>query len=159
MAKKSYKFKYVGDPNDQFNGPQVVNQYGYTWTKGEPVTVEIDEDNVADADNLRKLQGSSHFVDMSDKDTMKAVDDQQKALEKKAADEARAAEEQRKRDEKDQQQRDKNAAAASGSVSAENAPRPPGKVTRQPVNDAFGGRTVEQRTRAEDHTSAGKTKS
>jgi hypothetical protein len=159
MASKSYKFKYVGDPNDNFGGPQVVNQYGAFWTKGEVGTVEIDEDDEKDQETLRRLEGNSHFVDMSDKDEVKSVDDRLKAIEKREADEAKAAADQAKRDEKDRQEMERNAAKAVGASTSDTAPRPPGKVTREPVNDAFGGRTVEQRTQAEDHTKAGKTKS
>lgn len=153
-----HTFKYVGDPNDEFSGPTVVQQYGQTWKKGESVTVELDDEDEADQANLRRLQGNSHFVDVSDKDAVKHVADREKAIEKRETDEAKAADEQRKRDEADARQREKNAAKVTGAVTAENAPRPPGKVTRDPVNDAFGGRTVEERTRAEDHTKAGKTK-
>jgi hypothetical protein len=154
-----HSFKYVGDPNDEFSGPQVIHSFGQTWKKGETVSVEFDEENEEDQKNLRKLQGHSHFVDLSDKDTVKEVGDRQKAIEKREADEAKQAEEQRKRDEADQKQREKNAARSVGADVGEQGPRPPGKVTREPVNDAFGGRTVEERTQAEDHTKAGKTKS
>jgi hypothetical protein len=160
MVSKSYKFKYVGDPNDEFSGPQNINQYGVAWTKGEVGTIDIDEDNERDQEHLQRLQGNSHFVDMSDKDEVKSVDDRLKAIDKREADEARAAEEQRKRDEADRKQMERNASRSAGAApTAATAPRPPGKVTRDPPGDPFGGRTVEERTQAEDHTKAGKTKS
>ena len=158
--KKSYTFKYVGDPNDEFGGPQVVNQYGYNWVKGEEVTVEIDEDDKQQAEQLKRLQGNSHFVDTSDEKTLKAIDERQEALEKREADKAQAAEEQRQRDEEDEKQRQENLAQAGPGLSpSASAIRAPGTVTRKPVTDAFGGRPVEERTRSEDHTVAGKTKS
>lgn len=152
------KFKYVGDPNDNFSGPESVEQYGLRWVKGEVVSVP--DQTEAEKENVRRLQGNSHFTDMSDKDQVRSVADRQKAIEQREADEAKAAEEQRKRDERDEAERQKNLRKAAGTATtADTAPRPPGTVTRPPVNDAFGGRTVEERTVTEDHTKAGKTKS
>lgn len=152
------KFKYVGDPNDDFSGPQTISQYGRVWVKGEVVSVP--DETEAEKENVRRLQGNSHFVDLSDKDEVQSVTERQKAIEKREADQAKAADEQRKRDEKDQAERERNMRRSAGlATTAENAPRPPGTVTREPVQDAFQGRTVEQRTAAEDHTKAGKTKS
>jgi hypothetical protein len=150
------KFKYVGDPNDKFSGPDTFYQYGLTWHKGQ--VVDVPED---DTMTLYKLSGHSHFVDLSDKDDVAYVAERQKVLEKQQVDAAKAAEEQRKRDEADLKAREKLAASQIGSdrMTAELAPRPPGTVTRDPMPDAFGGRTVEQRTPTEDHTKAGKTKS
>lgn len=150
------KFKYIGDPNDNFGGPDVVHQYGVTFKKGE--VVDVPEKTDDDKANISKLEGHSHFVDMSDRDRANEVASQQKAAEKLEADKAKAAEEQRKRDEADRKQREQNAAKAATKVDAGTAPRPPGTVTREPMNDPFQGRTVEERTRAEDHTSAGKLK-
>lgn len=159
MAKNTHTFKYVGDPNDRFSGPHVITQYGVTWNKGEAVQVEFD-DSEKDKENLARLRGNSHFVDMSDKDERADIEARQKAIEKAEADKAKAAEEQRKRDEADEKQRQKNLEKAGpGPSPASTAPRPPGTVTREPVTDAFGGRPVEERTQAEDHTKAGKTKS
>jgi hypothetical protein len=150
------KFKYVGDPNDRFSGPDTIYQYGLTWKKGEAVDVPEN-----DSMSLYKLRGHSHFVDMSDKDDVAWVADRQKTLEKQAADAAKSAEEQRKRDEAEAKALERRRAAEAGdeAMTAELAPRPPGTVTREPRPDAFGGRTVEQRTPTEDHTKAGKTKS
>jgi hypothetical protein len=148
-----YRFKYVGDPNDRFSGPDVAVHHGKTFVKNEPIELDDDEQAIAD-----KLANHSHFVDMSDKDASKDVEARKKAIEKEEADKARAADEQRKRDEKEAAERDKRAAASTGSAAAE-APRPPGKVTRDPNPDPFQGRTAEERTPVEDHTKAGKTKS
>lgn len=149
-----YRFKYVGDPNDEFSGPKVATHFGRSFVKDEPVELPDEDEKIAN-----KLANHSHFVDMSDKDASKAVDEKQKALEKQKADQAKADEAQRRQDEKDEAERAKRAAAAPAASPAATAPRPPGKVTREPVQDAFQGRPVEERTRAEDHTSAGKTKS
>ena len=149
-----YRFKYVGDPNDRFSGPDVAVHFGKTFVKNEPVELEDDEQETAD-----RLANHSHFVDMSDKAVAKEMEAKKKAIEKEEADKAKQAEAQRKQDEKDEAERAKNAANAPDGSSAANAPRPPGRVTRDPMPDAFGGRTVEERSRDEDHTKAGKTKS
>lgn len=155
------KFKYVGDPNDRFSGPDVAVHHGVTFRKNEVVEVD-DEATVKHPTSgkelsvAEKLRGNSHFVDMSDKETSAEVEKKKKALEKAAEDKAKAIEAQRKADEKDEAERNRRAAASSP---AAEAPRPPGTVTRPPVQDAFQGRPVEERTRTEDHTSAGKTKS
>jgi hypothetical protein len=148
-----YRFKYVGDPNDRFSGPDVAVHFGKTFRKNELTELADDEQATAD-----RLANHSHFVDMSDKDASKDVEARKKALEQEEAAKAKAAEEQRKRDEKDEAERAKRAAASSGSDAAE-APRPPGKVSRDPNPDPFQGRTAEERTAVEDHTKAGKTKS
>lgn len=149
----TYRFKYVGDPNDDFSGPKVATHFGKTFVKDEPTDLEDTDEEIAN-----RLANHSHFVDMSDKDATKAVDEKQKAIEKREADRAKAEEAQRKADEKDEAERAKNAANAPEVSPASTAPRPPGRVTRDPVQDAFGGRTVEERTPVEDHTKAGKTK-
>lgn len=148
-----YRLKYVGDPNDRFSGPDVAVHFGRTFVKNEVTELPDEDQKIAD-----RLVNNSHFVDMTDREALKSVEDQKKALEKAEADKAKAEEAQRKQDEKDEAERTKRAAANPVSPAAE-APRAPGKVTREPVNDPFQGRTVEERTRAEDHTSAGKTKS
>lgn len=148
-----YRFKYVGDPNDEFSGPKVAVHFGKTFVKDEPVELEDEEQKIAD-----RLANHSHFVDMSDTDATKEVEAKQKAIEKAEAEKAKQADAQRKQDEKDEAARAK-AAAANPDSPAATAPRPPGRVTREPVTDPFQGRPVEERTRAEDHTQAGKTKS
>lgn len=147
-----YRFKYVGDPNDSFAGPDVAVHHGVTFRKNEVTELGDDEQSVAD-----KLANHSHFVDMSDKDASKDVEERKRALERTEAEKAKAAEAQRKQDEKEEAERTKRAAASTGSAAAE-APRPPGKVTRDPTPDPFQGRTAEERTPTEDHTKAGKTK-
>lgn len=162
MAKRS--FKYVGDPYDNFSGEAVTEVMGMRFPKGEVVEVPEpkDENDTEARDRLRKIEGNSHFIDMSDKDAQKAVSDQQKAIDKREADEAKAAEEQRKRDEADEQQRQKALAKQlkdnPQAATAATAPRAPGTQSPPVIADPFGGRTVEQRTQAEDHTKAGKTK-
>lgn len=148
----TYRFQYVGDPNDRFSGPEVAVHFGKTFRKNEPTELDDADEKIAD-----RLANHSHFVDMSDKDASKDVEEKKRALEKAEAEAAKAAEARRKQDEKDEAERIKRAAASSGSAAAE-APRPPGKVTREPVQDPFQGRTVEERTATEDHTKAGKTK-
>lgn len=155
------KLKYIGDPNDKFSGPDVLEMQGYSFVKNQ--VVDIPEKTDEEKEKLRVLQNHSHFVDMSDKDTAADVADRQKALEASAKSAEKAAEEQRKKDEADEKQKQANyekelKRRGDSVLTAENAPRPPGTVTREPVNDAFGGRTVEERTQAEDHTKAGKTK-
>lgn len=159
------KFKYVGDPNDRFSGPDVAVAHGQTFVKNETVTVDDDatvKHRGQDVKVVDRLRGNSHFVDLSDKDTASDVEKRKKALEKQEADAAKAADAQRKADEADEKERQANLAKAQrrGDVTATaaTAPRPPGNVTREPVTDPFGGRTVEQRTRQEDHTKSGKTK-
>ncbi|MBA2690067.1 MAG: hypothetical protein H0U63_04625 [Burkholderiales bacterium] len=154
------KFKYVGDPNDRFSGGDVVVHGKKTFVKNE--VVDYPEESDEDKEVVRGLKGHSHFVDMSDKDESANVAARQKALEKADADKEKAEEAQHKKDDADRKQMLDNQAKAARSgqaVTSENAPRPPGTVTREPVQDAFQGRTVEQRTPAEDHTKAGKTKS
>lgn len=153
-------FVYVGDPNDNFSGPDVVQVGGYTFEKGKKVDVpdKTPEDKAALSD--MRIVGNSHFVDLSDKETADDIAARKKALDKLEADKAKAEAEQAKRDEADQKERERNLARAEPSrVTAATAPRPPGTVTRDPVPDPFQGRTVEERTQAEDHTKAGKTKS
>ncbi len=150
------KFKYVGDPNDRYSGPDEIESNGFSFVKGE--VTEIEDKDGKNADAIRRLEGNSHFIDMSDREAAKKVDDEQKAFEKAEADKAKKAEDQRKADEKDAAEREKRRKANPESPAA-TAPRPPGTVTRETPDGPFGGRTVEERTRAEDHTSAGKTKS
>lgn len=150
------KFKYVGDPNDRYSGPDNIENGGFSFVKGE--VTEIEDKDGKNFDAIQRLEGNSHFIDMSDREAAKKVDDEQKAIEKAEADKAKKAEEQRKFDEKDAAEREKRRKANPESPAA-NAPRPPGTVTREPPGQPFGGRPVEERTRAEDHTSAGKTKS
>lgn len=156
------KFKYIGDPNDRFSGPDTIEVQGYQFVKNQ--VVDVPEKTDAEKAKVAKLAGNSHFIDMSDKDTVSDVNDRQKSLEASAKAREKAEEEQRKRDEADEKQRQANYEKAlkqrgDSVLTAENAPRPPGTVTRDAQPDAFGGRTVEQRTQAEDHTKAGKTKS
>lgn len=96
-----YRFKYVGDPNDRFSGPDVAVHFGKTFRKNEPTELADDEQAIAD-----RLANHSHFVDMSDKDAFKDVEERKKALEKEEAAKAKAAEEQKKRDEKDAAERE-----------------------------------------------------
>lgn len=161
MAKKKYAFKYVGDPNDAFSGPPVAEHFGYEFPKGEAVDVELDDENEEDRATLQKLAGHSHFVDMSDKKADAHAAQVQKDMEAAAKAREKREEDQRKQDEKDAEQMEKNRLKDEerGGLRADTAPRPPGKVTMSPPTDPFQGRTVEQRTRAEDHTKAGKTKS
>lgn len=161
MAKSGkYQFKYIGDPNDGLSGPPSIDYEGQTFVKGEVTPVEVDEDDEESMDRLRKLQGHSHFVDMSDKDAANDAAQQQKDLEAQAKEQEKREEAQRKADEKDEEQRQANLAkqAKRGGLTAARAPRPPGKVTRPAPGDPFQGRTVEERTPVEDHTKAGKTK-
>jgi hypothetical protein len=151
------KFKYVGDPNDGFSGPDFTIQHGITFRKNE--VIDVPDKTDAEKANVKKLEGNSHFVDMSDKDEVKAAEDKRKTLEKAEEDRVKALEAQRKADEKDEKERATRAAKAPQGVDDPSTqPRPPGKVTREPVQDAFGGRTVEERTADEDHTRAGKLK-
>lgn len=153
------KFKYIGDPNDGFSGPQITEQFGYEWTKGE-VSDDLPEKTDEEKDVVKKLRGHSHFVDMSEKGADSAMQQRQKDLEKNALDKEKREEAQVKQDEKDAEQMAKNREKdlERGGLRADNAPRPPGRVTTPPPTDAFQGRTVEERTQAEDHTKAGKTK-
>lgn len=153
------RFKYVGDPNDRFSGPDVAVHFGHTFRKNEVAEIPEKGDDGKPNPTVAKLRGHSHFVDMSDKDEVGEVERRKKAQEKLEEDRAKAAEAQRKADEKDEADRAKRAAASPNPSPAATAPRPPGNVTREPATDPFGGRPVEERTRAEDHTSAGKTKS
>lgn len=150
-------FKYVGDPNDRFSGPDVINHHGISFRKGE--TVQIDDKDPANERAIQHLEGNSHFIDVSDKDLVKETEERRKALEKAEADRTAKAEARRKADEKDAAEREKQRQKHPSVSDAAVAPRPPGNVTREPVNDPFNGRTVEERTQAEDHTKAGKTKS
>jgi hypothetical protein len=157
------KFKYIGDPNDKFRGDNPATIHGQTFVMGE-VSADFPEKTEDDKALVQKLRSHSHLVDMSDKDTLSDVQDREKALEKNAREREKAEDEQRKKDEADERERQANLAKelkrrGDSALTAENAPRPPGTVTREPVTDAFGGRTVEERTQAEDHTKAGKTKS
>lgn len=160
MATKKYTFKYIGDPNDGFSGPDVLELQGYEFPKGEAVDVELDVDHVGDARVLDKLAGNSHLVDMSDKAADKDFAQVQKDMERQATESAKREEAQRLQDEKDAETMAKNKAKDEerGGLRASTAPRPPGKVTTPPPTDPFQGRTVEERTQAEDHTKAGKTK-
>lgn len=156
------KFKYVGDPNDRFSGPDVVEQYGKTWTKGGDA-VDLPEKTDEDKQLVRRLRGNTHFLDMSDKDQSSEVAARQKALEQQEKAQAKADAEREKQDEAYREEieknRDKEMKKRGGVESlAVVGPRAPGTVTREPVVAAFGGRTVEERTQAEDHTKAGKTK-
>src|ERR671915_450216 len=93
-----YRFKYVGDPNDRFSGPDVAVHFGKTFVKNEPVELDDDEQEIAD-----RLANHSHFVDMSDAAVAKDVEAKKKALEKEEAERAKQEEAQRKQDEKDEQ--------------------------------------------------------
>lgn len=148
----TYRFQYVGDPNDRFSGPDVAVHFGKTFRKNEPTELKDEDEEIAN-----RLANHSHFVDLSDKDAAKEVEEKKRALEKAEEAQAKQAEAQRKADEKDAEAREKLRAKHPDSPAAE-APRPPGKVTRDPTPDPFEGRTVEQRTATEDHTKAGKTK-
>lgn len=161
MAMKKYAFKYVGDPNDAFSGPDVLEFHGYEFPKGEAVDVELDTDKDEDRLVLDKLAGNSHFVDMSDKKADAQAAQVQKDMEAAAKAREKREEAQAEQDAKDAEQRAKNAAkdAERVGLTAGTAPRPPGRVTTPPPTDPFQGRTVEERTQAEDHTKAGKTKS
>jgi uncharacterized protein YifE (UPF0438 family) len=158
---KMASFKYVGDPNDRFSGPDVVEQYGQSFKKGE--VVQMKEGTDEEKRNVQKLRGNSHFVDMSDKETSSEVQARQKAIEQQQkeqekADKAAQEDEEAYREEIEKN-REKEIKKRGGVENlAVSTPRPPGTVTREPVQDAFGGRTVEERTQAEDHTKAGKTK-
>lgn len=48
------KFRYIGDPKRQGDGPQSVSFRGYTFPKGQPVEVD-------DAKAIEQLTGNSHF--------------------------------------------------------------------------------------------------
>jgi hypothetical protein len=162
---KMASFKYVGDPNDRFSGPDTVTVGKYTFEKGGPA-VQVKEEDLESKNGQApavRLKGNSHFVDVSDKDQssevaarQKAIEQQQKEQEK--ADKAAQEDEEAYREEIEKN-REKEIKKRGGVENlAVSTPRPPGTVTREPVQDAFGGRTVEERTQAEDHTKAGKTK-
>lgn len=51
------KFKYVGDPRNNFSGPQTGPIHGVMFTKGE--TTEVDDEAVA-----AKLRRHSHVVEV-----------------------------------------------------------------------------------------------
>jgi hypothetical protein len=162
---KMASFKYVGDPADRFSGPDTVKMGNYTFAKGGPAVQVKDEDleSKNGAAPAVRLKGNSHFVDVSDKEQssdvaarQKAIEQQQKEQEK--ADKAAQEDEEAYREEIEKN-REKEIKKRGGVENlAVSTPRPAGTVTREPVQDAFGGRTVEERTQAEDHTKAGKTK-
>lgn len=119
------KFKYVGDPNDNYSGPETTEQQGYRFVKDE--VTEISDDTEAGKKAIRVLKGHNHFVDMSDKDAVKADDDRHKQYEKAEADKEKAEEQARKdaearyksqRTSQVQQAKDANARRAQPTVPA-----------------------------------------
>lgn len=52
--------RFIGDPNDDYSGPDVLHMMGKSFPRDE--WVEIDDDDVA-----RKIEGNTHFdVEYSD---------------------------------------------------------------------------------------------
>lgn len=55
----AWYFKYIGDPNDGFSGPEQVTRYGFTFRKNGPAV------RIPDGEHGRrmaiKLRGSNHF--------------------------------------------------------------------------------------------------
>jgi hypothetical protein len=52
---KAAAFVFVGDPNDNWSGPDVIEVHGHTFTRGEPT-------EVADAKIAEKFAKHTHFV-------------------------------------------------------------------------------------------------
>lgn len=53
--EKDNTFTYIGDPNDDFSGPNTIEIFGLEFKKNKPALVE-------DAGIARKLTGHSHFI-------------------------------------------------------------------------------------------------
>lgn len=67
------KVKYIGDPNDNHSGPDVLNAFGQKFEKNKTVTISV-SDEVAE-----KIAANSHFEvtpTKGDKNTVRSVADQ-----------------------------------------------------------------------------------
>lgn len=82
------KVRYIGDPNDRFEGPAEIEQYGITFVKGEWVEV-ADDYRSGDVNAAAKFKGNHTFeVEGSDRpkvdvDSEADADDLRAALDAK----------------------------------------------------------------------------
>lgn len=117
------KFKYVGDPKHNFDGPQTTEQFGYQWVKGE--VTEVREETDADKELVLKIGRHSHFVNMADKEKSAELKAQGDALDKREEAEAKAHEKAEAEAEKAAERKHQQdmAAAAAANKTANLRPR------------------------------------
>lgn len=76
------KFRFIGDPRNNFDGPDVLEKFDHIFTRSD--WTEVTDDFV-----IRKLLGSSHYESDASMDAdpaIKAVSDEREALIKDAED-------------------------------------------------------------------------